>query len=137
VAEAGALAGALAEIGTPAVLKTVRLGYDGKGQVAIAADTDLDAVWAASGAGPTTEGAILEGFVAFEREISVIVARGKDGAVAAYVPVENRHRDHILDETIAPAAIAPETAAAAHDAAVRLAEGLGVVGLLAVEMFVV
>lgn len=136
VPDADALAPAIAGIGTPSVLKTVRFGYDGKGQVSISADTDPEEAWAACGAGPDTDGAILEGFVDFEREISVIVARNEAGETAPFVPVENRHRNHILDETIAPAPIADETAVSALDIATRLAEGLGVVGLLAVEMFV-
>jgi 5-(carboxyamino)imidazole ribonucleotide synthase len=136
VANAAALAGAIAELGTPSVLKTVRFGYDGKGQVAIAADTDPAAAWAACGAGPDTDGAILEGFVTFAREVSVIVARSAGGATAPFVTVENRHKHHILDETIVPAPVSDATAAAARDIALRLAEGLDVVGLLAVEMFV-
>ena len=130
------LRAAVNEIGTPSVLKTVRMGYDGKGQVSIKADTDLDMVWAESGAGPATEGGILEGFVNFTCEVSVIVARGTEGQASAYFPVENRHANHILDETIAPAAISPETTKAANDIALGLAEGLDVVGLLAIEMFV-
>jgi 5-(carboxyamino)imidazole ribonucleotide synthase len=136
VGEASELIAAISEIGTPSVLKTVRFGYDGKGQVSISADTDPAEAWAACGAGPGTDGAILEGFVDFEREISVIVARNAAGETAPFVPVENRHRNHILDETIAPAEISAATSEAALDIAVRLAEGLGVVGLLAVEMFV-
>lgn len=136
VTSADELRAAVAEIGTPSVLKTVRMGYDGKGQVSIKAETNLDRAWAESGAGPATEGGILEGFVDFACEVSVIVARGTDGQSAAYIPVENRHADHILDETIAPAGISPETTAAANDIAIRLAEGLDVVGLLAIEMFV-
>ena len=136
VPDATALAVAVARIGTPAVLKTCRLGYDGKGQVRIDAGTDLAAAWAESGAGPATGGAILEGFVTFEREISVIVARGVDGALAAYDAVENRHANHILSETLAPAPVAPAVAAAAIDVARRLAEAMEIVGLLAVEIFV-
>jgi 5-(carboxyamino)imidazole ribonucleotide synthase len=136
VPDAAALPAAIAQIGAPAILKTCRLGYDGKGQVKVDAGSDLAAAWAESGAGPTTGGAILEGFVAFEREISVIVARGVDGATAAYVPVENRHADHILSETIAPAPIATDIANAGLGIATRLAVALEVVGLLAVEMFV-
>ena len=79
---------------------------------------------------------VLEQFVDFACEISVVVARGVDGAMAAYVPVENRHRHHILAETIAPARIGPEIAAKAEAIARRLAEALRIVGLLAVEMFV-
>lgn len=127
-----ALARAVAEIGRPAVLKTTRLGYDGKGQVKITDDTDLDAAWRDMG-GP--EG-ILEGFVDFDREISVIVARGVDGAMAHYVPVENIHVHHILDTTLAPARVPAAVAAEAEAVADRAAQALDLVGLLAVEMFV-
>lgn len=136
VNSAAELRSAIAEIRTPSVLKTVRMGYDGKGQVAIGTDTDPEAAWTESGAGPDTEGGILEGFVNFDCEISVIVARSTNGESAAYVPVENRHTNHILDETIAPAKISESTEKAANEIAVRLAEGLDVVGLLAIEMFV-
>jgi 5-(carboxyamino)imidazole ribonucleotide synthase len=136
VGDAVELAAAMAEIGTPAVLKTVRFGYDGKGQVGIDAATDPAQAWADSGAGPDTDGGILEGFVDFACEISVIVARAENGQTAAFVPVENRHRNHILDETIVPASIPETTAETARNVAIRLCEGLGVVGLLAVEMFV-
>jgi 5-(carboxyamino)imidazole ribonucleotide synthase len=136
VADSAELAATMAELGTPAVLKTARLGYDGKGQVRIDRDTDPDRAWTDSGASVTTGGAILEGFVDFEREISVIAARGHNGAVASYVPVENKHAHHILDQTIVPAPISDDVAAAATDIAHRLADGLGVIGLLAVEMFV-
>lgn len=136
VSEAAALAAAVALVGTPAILKTCRLGYDGKGQVRIDAGTDLAAAWAETGAGAATGGAILEGFVAFEREISVIVARSVDGAMAAWDPVENRHVDHILSETLAPANLAPATRSAAIETAKKLAAALEIVGLLAVEMFV-
>ena len=136
VGDADELAAAIAEIGTPSVLKTVRFGYDGKGQVGIDEGTDPAQAWADSGAGPDTDGGILEGFVDFKLEISVIVARTEAGETAAFVPVENRHRNHILDETIVPAPIPDATADAARDIAVRLCAGLDVVGLLAVEMFV-
>lgn len=136
VGSAEELRAAIAEIGTPSILKTVRMGYDGKGQFAIQADTDPDTAWTESGAGPATEGGILEGFVEFACEVSVIVARGTNGKSSAYIPVENRHANHILDETIAPAGISEATAQAANEVAIRLAEGLDVVGLLAIEMFV-
>lgn len=136
VASSAELDEAVALIGTPSVLKTVRMGYDGKGQVSIKADTDLETAWAESGAGPATEGGILEGFVDFTCEVSVIVARGTSGESSAFVPVENRHANHILDETIAPADISARTASIANDIAIRLAEGLDIVGLLAVEMFI-
>ena len=79
---------------------------------------------------------ILEAFVDFHCEVSVIVARGADGTMAAYPPVENRHVDHILDTTIAPAAVPPETARAAEAIACDIATRLDLVGVLAVEMFV-
>ncbi len=132
VQSAADLARACSDIGRPAVLKTVRLGYDGKGQVMIGAATDPAAAWRALG----SELAILEGFVDFACEISVIVARGKDGEFAVYPPVENRHVHHILDTTIAPAPIAAETAARAVAIARATASALDLVGLVAVEMFV-
>ena len=128
---------AVEALGRPSVLKTARGGYDGKGQIKIAADTDLDSVVAAM----TATGAgrfpccILEGWVDFSMEMSVIVAHGRDGQTASYVPVENRHVHHILDTTIVPASIPAETAAEAERLARRAAEALDVVGLLAVEMF--
>ncbi|MEP4378977.1 MAG: 5-(carboxyamino)imidazole ribonucleotide synthase [Alphaproteobacteria bacterium] len=133
---AAELKDAIAEIGAPSVLKTVRFGYDGKGQVGIDAATDPEQAWADSGAGPNTDGGILEGFVDFDMEISVIVARTMSGETAAFVPVENRHRNHILDETIVPAMIPEAVSDKARDISIRLCEGLGVIGLLAVEMFV-
>jgi len=125
------LEASLQRIGRPALLKTVRLGYDGKGQVTIGAGADLATAWRSLG----TELAILEGFVDFACEISVIVARGAGGACAIYPAVENRHVNGILDTTIVPAPIAPEAAARAVAIARRLAEGLDIAGLLAVEMF--
>ena len=132
VADEAALAEAARELGRPAVLKTVRLGYDGKGQVLLDADMPAAEAWRRMGA----PRGILEGFVDFRCEISVIVARGSDGALAAYPAVENRHVNHILDTTVAPARLAPETAAEATAIARRIAERLDLVGILAVEMFV-
>lgn len=132
VGDAAGLAEAVDAIGRPAVLKTARLGYDGKGQVAIRAGTDLAAAWRATGGAP----AVLEGFVEFDMEISVIVARGLDGAHAAYVPVQNQHKHHILDQTIAPARIAAPVAMKAEAIAVHIAQQLDLCGILAVEMFV-
>jgi 5-(carboxyamino)imidazole ribonucleotide synthase len=127
-----AFANALAEIGRPAVLKTATLGYDGKGQVLIDASLRAEQAWRALGG----RRAILEGFVEFEREISIVLARGLDGAIAAYVPVENEHRHHILDRTLAPARLRAPIAEAADAIARRIAERLDLVGVLAVEMFV-
>ena len=123
---------AAAQIGLPAVLKTARLGYDGRGQALLRTPGDLPAAFAALSPKPL----ILEGFVDFACEISVVVARGSDGAMAVFDPVENGHRDHILDITYAPARIPEPTAAAAQALARRVAEGLDLVGVLAVEMFV-
>ncbi|MDX1423554.1 MAG: 5-(carboxyamino)imidazole ribonucleotide synthase [Kiloniellales bacterium] len=136
VANPDELADAIAALGTPCVLKTARLGYDGKGQALIEAGGDPAAAWAAmAGHAPSASG-ILEAFVDFALEISVIVARAADGTTRSYVPVENRHRNHILDRTLVPAEIAPDVAARADAVARGLAEGLGLIGLLAVEMFV-
>ena len=126
------LQNALAALGVPAILKTTRLGYDGKGQVLIRDATDAEAAFAAL----HPASLILEGFVDFACEISVITARGADGACVTFDPVENQHRDHILDLTLAPARISAALAAQARAIAVTLAERIGLIGLLAVEMFV-
>jgi 5-(carboxyamino)imidazole ribonucleotide synthase len=122
---------AVAQIGRPAILKTRRFGYDGKGQISIRHDTPLDAAWAAIGG----RSAILEGFVDFEKEASVIAARGWDGSVAIYDVPENRHTNHILRQSIVPAAIAAETAAQARDIAARITSALDYVGVIGVELF--
>ena len=119
------------EHGPRTILKTRRLGYDGKGQVPIDARTSLAEAFAALGGAP----AILEGFVAFERELSVITARRPGGEIRSFPPVENRHEGQILIETRAPAALPPAVAAAAVSMAERIAEAIGLEGLLAVEMF--
>jgi 5-(carboxyamino)imidazole ribonucleotide synthase len=119
-------------IGLPAVLKTTRLGYDGKGQVTLRRVEDIAAAFAALSPKPL----ILEGFVDFDREASVVVARGADGSYAAFDTVENRHRDHILDLTLAPARIAENVDSQAQSIARKVADTLDLVGLLAVEMFV-
>jgi 5-(carboxyamino)imidazole ribonucleotide synthase len=126
------LESALAALGRPAVLKTATLGYDGKGQVMIGADTDTGAAYAAM----QGKDAVLEGFVDFEREVSAIVARGLSGDIASFDVVENIHRDHILFETHAPAILSPQLAGEARSIAARLAEALDMAGLLAVELFV-
>ena len=127
-----ALDAALSELGRPAVLKTVRLGYDGKGQVMLDADTGAEEAWRRMGA----PHGILESFVDFACEISVVLARAADGALEAYPAVENRHVNHILHTTVAPAPVAPEIAAEADAVARHIAERLDLVGVLAVEMFV-
>ena len=122
---------AAGRLGLPAVLKTTRLGYDGKGQATLRAQEDLDAAWERLEPKPL----VLEGFVDFAQEISVVVTRGADGAMSAFDTVENRHRNHILDLTLAPARIAPAVDQAAQSIARRVAEALDLTGLLAVEMF--
>ncbi|BAI72385.1 phosphoribosylaminoimidazole carboxylase ATPase subunit [Azospirillum sp. B510] len=138
------VARAMAEIGPRCVLKSTRLGYDGKGQARLEADSDAAAAWEAIGGGkPGADGTavqgIVEGFVTFACEVSVIVARGADGVMVAYPAVENRHKNGILDVTIAPASpekVSAATAAEADHIARRIAEALDLVGVLAVEMFV-
>ncbi len=122
---------AIAEIGLPAVLKTTRLGYDGRGQAVLRSAADAAAAYARLAPKPL----ILEGFVPFTAELSAIVARGVDGQVAVYDAVENRHRHHILDLSFAPARVPAAVAAAARDNAARVAKALDLVGVLALEMF--
>jgi 5-(carboxyamino)imidazole ribonucleotide synthase len=123
---------ALAKTGRPAILKTRRLGYDGKGQAAIRPGDDLVTAWRAIGEAP----AILEALVPFEREISVVLARAADGTMRAWDISENRHVNGILATTTVPANVTPELAAHAVGIAERIAIALGHVGVLAVEMFV-
>lgn len=123
---------AVKEIGLPSILKTTELGYDGKGQAVLKPDSNLVTEWQRLN---TTE-AILEQFVDFRMEISVIVARGVGGETAAYVPVQNIHKHHILDTTIAPAVISDALAKEAERVSLKIAEALDLRGLLAVEMFV-
>jgi 5-(carboxyamino)imidazole ribonucleotide synthase len=132
VAHKEALPQAVQALGKPCVLKSASFGYDGKGQVRIDPESDLGPVWQQMGG----ELAILEAFVDFQREISVVIARGLDGAMEMYTPVENQHRHHILDTTIAPARITPTVAVKAEAIARHIAQEIKLVGLLGVEMFV-
>src|SRR5262249_30504313 len=132
VVGADGLERAVGLIGLPCVLKSAQFGYDGKGQVLIEASTVPAEAWARMGA----DLGILEAFVDFAREISVIVARGTDGRILVYPPVENTHRNHVLATTVAPARLAAGQAEEAEAIARRIADALDVVGLLAVEMFV-
>ncbi|MEJ2377940.1 MAG: 5-(carboxyamino)imidazole ribonucleotide synthase [Pseudolabrys sp.] len=127
------LADAVEMIGLPAVLKTRRLGYDGKGQARIAKGTDPMAAWRTV----QTQPCIMEGFIKFEREISVVAARAADGKVECFEATENEHRDHILHISRAPARVTPAVAAEARRVATRIAKAFDYVGVLAVEMFVV
>ncbi|MGL4974474.1 MAG: 5-(carboxyamino)imidazole ribonucleotide synthase [Bosea sp. (in: a-proteobacteria)] len=122
----------LAHVGMPAVLKTRRLGYDGKGQVVIRDLDQAEAAWAAVKSAPC----VLEGFVNFSREVSVVAARSLDGVVRAYAVTENEHRDQILHRSVAPASIHPQTARTAIDIAERIGAALDYTGVFAVEFFV-
>ena len=123
---------ALAAIGCPAVLKTRRLGYDGKGQFVLRSLADVPPAWARLGGAPL----VLEGFVPFEREISVVASRNTRGEVVVYPPIENRHRDGILRLSLAPApGASDDLVTRSRLKATRLLEALDYVGTLAVEMF--
>jgi 5-(carboxyamino)imidazole ribonucleotide synthase len=128
---AAELAAALDVLGLPVVAKTAGWGYDGKGQVRITSAEQADAAWAAL----STDEAVVEAFVDFDREVSVVAARGLSGAYADWGPIENRHRNHILDLSIAPAGLPSEVARAASEIARGVLEALGVVGVLCVELF--
>lgn len=130
------VAAGLETLGTKAVLKTARFGYDGKGQTFISPGDDVAEAWSKISGGREEIEAILEGFVPFEREASVVVARDIHGNVAAYDLVENLHSDHILHQTLAPARVNPEVAQAARALAERVVTTLEYVGVMGVEMFV-
>jgi 5-(carboxyamino)imidazole ribonucleotide synthase len=132
VATAEDLAAALARIGCPSILKTTRLGYDGKGQARIKSAADSAAALAAMQGAP----AVLEGFIPFTHEVSVIAARAIDGSVACYDPGENVHRDGILHTTTVPARLTPGQRSDAILAAARILNALDYVGVLGVELFV-
>lgn len=126
---------ALAAIGTPCILKTRRLGYDGKGQFRIKTPADADAAWAALGAQADSVGLILEGFVRFERELSVVAVRGRDGEFRAWPLTENWHVDGVLSASLAPAVADDALAATAVAHARKLADALDYVGVFALELF--
>jgi len=132
VTDAATLAAAVDKIGLPAILKTTRLGYDGKGQARIMSPADMAPAWAAM------QGAIsvLEGFIDFSHEVSVIAARGQDGAVAAFDPGQNVHQDGILRTTTVPARLSPSQRSDAVLIAARILNALDYVGVLGVELFV-
>lgn len=130
------LTSAISEFGRPSVLKTTRMGYDGKGQILIDADTDLNTAWNTIANAAGGDAAILEAFAHLAMEISVVIARGQDKKWAAFPPVENRHVNHILDITRAPAQIPESMSLTAVQSALTIADKMDLVGLLAVEMFV-
>jgi 5-(carboxyamino)imidazole ribonucleotide synthase len=133
VSSAEALEPALAQIGRPAILKSRRMGYDGKGQAVIRPGDDPGQAFRSIGGVP----AILEAFVPFAAEISVIAARGRDGSCAAYDIPQNHHRDGILRSSVVPAPISAATADAAKAMAMRLMAELDFVGVMATEMFLI
>jgi 5-(carboxyamino)imidazole ribonucleotide synthase len=122
---------AVASVGTPAVIKTAAYGYDGKGQHRITTPADVEHVWTAIG----HQEAVVERFIDLQTEFSIVAARGLDGAMADYPPFENRHRNHILDLTTAPAALPPEIVRQARDIARAILTELQYVGVLCVEFF--
>ena len=132
VSDLASLKRAVARIGLPSVLKTRRFGYDGKGQAMLRRIDELGAAWESL----ETHSAILEQFIPFEREISVVAARSADGHVECFDVTENEHRNHILKTSRVPAAISPHLAAEATGIATKIAEAFKYVGVFAVEMFV-
>lgn len=126
------LRAATRELGFPCIVKTAEMGYDGKGQATVKDDSRLEAIWETL----ATSEAIVEGFVDFSMEISVIAARNAQGEIRLYPPVQNIHKNHILHETIVPAPVQPAVKEKALEIARTLAERSGLIGLLAVEMFV-
>ena len=135
VTDRAALDAAVAKIGAPCILKTRRLGYDGKGQFRIKMPADVDAAWNALGAQATTVGLILEAFVPFERELSIIAVRGRDGTFRTWPLTENWHVDGVLSASLAPARVDDALAKTAVAHAHALGESLDYVGVFAVELF--
>ena len=129
------LEAAVARLGTPCILKTRRLGYDGKGQFRIKSVADIDAAWDALGAQVAGVGLIVEGFVHFQRELSVVAVRGRDGEFRAWPLTENWHVDGVLSASLAPAVVDPAMQATALSHARRLAEAMDYVGVFALELF--
>lgn len=126
------LESAIEQIGRPAILKTAAFGYDGKGQQTINTRDDWDEIWSSASA----DEMILEASIAFQTEISVIIARGVDGTVTTFPACENMHKNHILDVTVVPARVDSAVQENAAELARAIAEKLDLIGLLAVEMFV-
>jgi len=126
---------AVASTGIPAILKTRRLGYDGKGQFRIKSAADVDAAWNALGAQARSVGLILEGFVPFQRELSVVAVRGRDGEFRAWPLTENWHDHGILSASLAPANVDEKIAETAVAHARAVAEALDYVGVFALELF--
>lgn len=132
ITDMASLTAAAAHIGLPAILKTTRLGYDGKGQARIKSNADMPAALAAMNGAE----AVLEGFIDFDREVSVIAARGLNGSIAAYDPGENVHEAGILRMTTVPARLSPSLRSDAVLIAARILNALDYVGVMGVELFV-
>jgi 5-(carboxyamino)imidazole ribonucleotide synthase len=130
-----ALDAAIARTGIPCILKTRRLGYDGKGQFRIKSPGDVDAAWDALGAQAETVGLILEAFVPFERELSVVAVRGRDGEFRTWPLTENWHVDGVLSTSLAPARVGDALVQTAFGHAQALGEALDYVGVFALELF--
>ena len=126
---------AIARVGVPCILKTRRLGYDGKGQFRIRSLGDADAAWSALGAQAASVGLILEAFVPFERELSVVSVRARDGEFRTWPLTENWHVDGVLSASLAPATVDADLAETAYGYARALAERLDYVGVFALELF--
>ncbi|MGE4366836.1 5-(carboxyamino)imidazole ribonucleotide synthase [Thermomonas sp.] len=135
VPDRAALDAAVAALGTPCILKTRRLGYDGKGQFRIKTPADVEAAWDALGPQAEKVGLILEGFVAFQRELSVVAVRGRDGEFRAWPLTENWHVDGVLSASLAPAPVDDALRDTALSHARKLAEALDYVGVFALELF--
>ena len=122
---------AVSRVGTPAIVKTAAYGYDGKGQHTVMTPADVEQIWTAIG----HQEAVVEKFISLQAEISIVAARGLDGAIAEFPAFENRHRNHILDLTTVPAAIDPATAEKAAEITRTILEELQYVGVICVEFF--
>ena len=123
---------AVTRVGTPAIIKTAAFGYDGKGQHKVTTPADVSHIWDAIG----HQEAVVEKFISLQAEISIVAARGLDGAIVEYAPFENRHRNHILDLTTAPALVPQPIAARAAEITRAILNELQYVGVLCVEFFV-
>jgi len=134
IASRDELDAAIAKIGAPAILKTRRLGYDGKGQFRLKTVADAEAAWAALGPQASKVGLILEAFVPFDRELSVVAVRGRDGEFRAWPLTENWHVDGVLSASLAPARVSDALRDTAYRHARKLADALDYVGVFALEL---
>lgn len=130
------LQAAVGRVGLPCILKTRRLGYDGKGQFRIRSTTDIEAAWQALGAQVDRTGLLLEAFIPFQRELSVVAVRGRDGSFAHWPLTENHHVDGVLSASLAPASAGATLQEQAVTLARRVAEAMQYVGVFALELFV-